>query len=177
MAESTHPPNDATNQIDLNNVTGKDIDDLLNEIDKNEVSVTLISSTLGLFSFFPQLCICLMKNKYDIDEDNDNMNELPNAKHIYPTPKDIDDELSWKQITKEIGNGNMTFIKGIITSNDIDINAQNPENGKTLLIYSVIIGNIDLVNIICNFGADVHIKDHDEMDAFDYTEKNMDNIK
>ena len=83
----------------------------------------------------------------------------------------INDELTWPQITDEIGKGNIGFIKGIISSNDVDINAKNPENGKTLLIYSVIIGNIDLVNIVCNFGADVHLKDDDDMDALDYAIK------
>ena len=78
---------------------------------------------------------------------------------------EIEDEVKWTKITKEIGKGNIGFIKGLISSNDIDINAKNPENGKTLLIYSVIMGNIDLVNVVCNFGADVHIKDNDGMDA------------
>ena len=88
-----------------------------------------------------------------------------------PAETTADGDLTWTEITKEIGKGNTTFVKTIITSNDIDINAQNPENGKTLLIYAVIIGNIDLVNIICNFGADVHVKDNDDMDALDYAEK------
>ena len=87
------------------------------------------------------------------------------------TLDEINDELTWPKITAEIGKGNTTFIKTIITSNDVDINAQNPENGKTLLIYAVIIGNIDLINIMCNFGADVHLKDEDDMDALDYAEK------
>ena len=39
------------------------------------------------------------------------------------------------------------------------------------MIYSVIIGNIDLVNVVCNFGADAHIKDNDDMDALDYARK------
>ena len=91
-------------------------------------------------------------------DDNKNENELEN-------------DLTWPQITEAIGKGDIGFIKKIITSNDININAKNPENGRSLLIYAVIIGNSDLVNVACNFGADVHLKDNDDMDALDYATK------
>eukprot|EP01083_Nonionella_stella_P110901 324893_1 len=42
---------------------------------------------------------------------------------------------------------------------------------KTLLIYAVIIGSEELVRVICNFGADVHITDQEEFDALDYAIK------
>eukprot|EP01084_Bolivina_argentea_P159114 277143_1 len=61
--------------------------------------------------------------------------------------------VNWNEIVNQIRNINLNFIKNLITSNDVDINAQNPKNGKTLLIYGVIIGNIDLVKLTCNFGA------------------------
>ena len=92
-------------------------------------------------------------------------------KVINTNENELDNDLTWPQILEEIGKANVAFIKGIITSNDIDINAKNPENGKTLLHYAVIIGNIDLVNVICNFGADVHLKDNDSMNALDYATK------
>eukprot|EP01084_Bolivina_argentea_P143362 251785_1 len=79
--------------------------------------------------------------------------------------------VNWDDILKQIGNGNVNFIKNLITANDININSKNPMNGKTLLIYSVIRGDIDLVRVICNFGADVHIVDDHEMDALDYAIK------
>ena len=100
------------------------------------------------------------KNKYHEDGIN-------NAK----SHNRINDELTWERITKEIGKGNTSFIKTIITSNDININAQNPRGGKTLLIYAVIVGNMEMINTMCNFGADVHVKDHDNLDALDYAEK------
>eukprot|EP01084_Bolivina_argentea_P101972 182749_1 len=78
------------------------------------------------------------------------------------------DEIDWKQILKAIRDGNIYFITNLITSNEININEQNPENGKTLLIYSVIIGNVDLVKIMCNFGSNVYIKDDQDKTALDY---------
>ena len=74
----------------------------------------------------------------------------------------------WNQILHEIGDINVPYIKNLITSNEITINSHHPLTGKTLLIYAVIIGNGELVKVICNFGADVHIKDNDGKDALDY---------
>merc|ERR1712228_387599 len=51
------------------------------------------------------------------------------------------------------------------------VNAQNPINGKTLLMFAVIIGNFDLVKDILNNGADVSIKDEEGLDALDYALK------
>eukprot|EP01084_Bolivina_argentea_P254524 427903_1 len=110
-------------------------------------------------------------NENDID---DILNELEqqeinnNKKSI---PVNIDNNADWNEILKQIGTGNINYIKNLITSNDIDINSQNPINGKTLLIYCVIIGNYDLCRAICNFGADVRIKDNDSKDAVDYATK------
>eukprot|EP01084_Bolivina_argentea_P040361 74597_1 len=94
----------------------------------------------------------------EIDENEEKENKLSNY-------------VNWDEIINEIRNGNLNKIKNLITSNDISINTQNPINGKTLLIYGVIIGNIDLIKVICNYGADVHIKDIDGMDALDYAIK------
>eukprot|EP01083_Nonionella_stella_P176620 618486_1 len=66
---------------------------------------------------------------------------------------------------------NVSFIKNLISSKQIAVNSQNPLTGKTLLIYAVIIGNMDLVKTVCNFGGDVHIKDDDGLDALDYAIK------
>ncbi len=48
----------------------------------------------------------------------------------------ININVNWNEILKQIGNGNINYIKNLITANDININTQNPLNGKTLLIYS-----------------------------------------
>eukprot|EP01084_Bolivina_argentea_P244645 409794_1 len=72
-----------------------------------------------------------------------------------------DDNIDWDEILQKITNGNIAYIKKLISSNEIEINAQNPINGMTLLMYSVVIGNLDLVSFICNFGGDVHICDND----------------
>eukprot|EP01084_Bolivina_argentea_P209838 357363_1 len=88
----------------------------------------------------------------------------------------INNDINWENLLNEMRNGNIGFIKNLITSKDIDINAQNPSNGKTILIYSVIIANIDLVRVCCNYGASVHIKDNDNLDALDYS-NNFGNYK
>eukprot|EP01084_Bolivina_argentea_P011978 22431_1 len=81
----------------------------------------------------------------------------------------LDDyDVNWEDITNAMRNVNIGHIKNLIMSNDIDINSQNPENGKTLLHYSVIIGNFELVQVICNFGADPHIQDNEQFDALYY---------
>eukprot|EP01084_Bolivina_argentea_P137299 241805_1 len=84
---------------------------------------------------------------------------------------DIDD-VDWDAILLEFQGGGTSYIKNLITSNEIgDINIKNPKDGKTLLTYAVIIGNRDLVNTICNFGAAVNIKDNDDMDSLDHAIK------
>eukprot|EP01084_Bolivina_argentea_P137303 241810_1 len=50
----------------------------------------------------------------------------------------------------------------------IGINEQSPFDGKTLLIYATIVGSFELVSALCNFGADVRIKDNNDFDALNY---------
>ena len=83
-------------------------------------------------------------------------------------PSVIDNHADWDKLLQEMKNGNVNYIKNLITSNDININAQNPENGQTLLIYAVIVGNFDLVKAIINFGANVKIKDNEGQDALQH---------
>eukprot|EP01083_Nonionella_stella_P307226 1079064_1 len=110
-----------------------------------------------------------------------------NPEHVQlPSGEDIDnilDEIeqkeqakppnnaNWDKIVQQTRIKNIGFIKNLFLSKEIDVNSQNPSNGKTLLTYAVIIGDIDLVTAIINFGADLHIKDNDDMDALDYAMK------
>ena len=59
---------------------------------------------------------------------------------INKNENELENDLTWQQIKEAIGKGEIGFTKKIITSNDININAKNPENGRSLLIYSLIIG-------------------------------------
>merc|ERR1712228_916179 len=70
-----------------------------------------------------------------------------------------------------MGERDANFIKNLVNSKQISVNAQHPENGRTLLMFSVIIGNFDLVKAICNAGSNVSIKDEDGLDALDYAIK------
>ena len=78
------------------------------------------------------------------------------------------ESVNWNEIIDHMKTGEINYIKNLITSSKININAQNPENGMTLLLYAIVIGNYDLVKAICNFGADVSIKDNDGDDAIKY---------
>eukprot|EP01083_Nonionella_stella_P238541 835820_1 len=82
-----------------------------------------------------------------------------------------ENDIEWQDILDAIRSNNANFIKNLISSKQIAVNSQNPSTGKTVLIYAVIIGNMDLVRTVCNFGGDVHIKDHDGLDALDYAIK------
>eukprot|EP01084_Bolivina_argentea_P191988 329670_1 len=92
------------------------------------------------------------------------LDEIQNHEHQQEKQK----ELKWKEIQSQIREKNTSYIKQLIISKEIDVNAQNPVDDKTLLIYAVIIGDLDLVTSICNFGADVHLQDSDKLDALDY---------
>ena len=113
-------------------------------------------------------------NASDIDHFLDEIDKIDNQqpqKHGNIQPSlhgNNDNDINWDQILHEIGNINVPYIKNIITSKQITTNSHHPETGKTLLIYAVIIGNEELVKVICNFGADVHVKDNENMDAVDY---------
>ena len=57
---------------------------------------------------------------------------------------DAEPDADWDRILQEIKSKNTAYVKELISSRDIGVNAQHPQNGKTLLIYAVIIGNLDL---------------------------------
>ena len=102
----------------------------------------------------------------DIDDILDEIDE--NERKIVSKKLEPSINVDWNKIMEQMQMGNANYIKNLITSRDININTQNPENGLTLLHYAIIIGNYDLVKILCNFGADVSIKDNDGDDPFKY---------
>eukprot|EP01084_Bolivina_argentea_P062673 114623_1 len=79
--------------------------------------------------------------------------------------------VNWHEILVAIKNNKVSYIKNLISSNDIDINEKNPSNGMTLLMYSVIIGNMDLIKLLINYGADVTVKDNDNQSALEFSLK------
>eukprot|EP01083_Nonionella_stella_P238539 835815_1 len=102
---------------------------------------------------------------------DDILNEIEeNEKKQNLNPMDEND-IEWQDILNAIRTKNVNFIKNLISSKQIAVNSQHPLTGKTILIYGVIIGHMNLVKTVCNFGGDVHIKDHDGLDALDYAIK------
>merc|ERR1712228_1030124 len=104
------------------------------------------------------------KNESNVDEieENEKKHDM-NAENEY--------NVDWNEIINALKQKNTNYIKTLISSKEIGVNSKNPSNGQTLLIYAVIIGNFDLVKAICNFGADVSIKDEEGLDALDYALK------
>eukprot|EP00485_Elphidium_margaritaceum_P004960 CAMPEP_0202691088 /NCGR_PEP_ID=MMETSP1385-20130828/5900_1 /ASSEMBLY_ACC=CAM_ASM_000861 /TAXON_ID=933848 /ORGANISM="Elphidium margaritaceum" /LENGTH=1286 /DNA_ID=CAMNT_0049346437 /DNA_START=228 /DNA_END=4088 /DNA_ORIENTATION=- len=104
-------------------------------------------------------------------ETTDAQEQEPAVPQVLRQPTTAAADVDWDMILKAIQEHKSTLIKNMITAKNIGINAQNPENGKTLLIYAVIVGDIDLVRTICNFGADVKVQDNEKMDALQYAMK------
>eukprot|EP01084_Bolivina_argentea_P143361 251783_1 len=72
---------------------------------------------------------------YNEKNNNNENKQKQDEKQIY------DNDFDWDIILKELKLKNTNYIKNLITSKAIDINEQNPLDGRTLLIYSVIIGS------------------------------------
>eukprot|EP01083_Nonionella_stella_P218413 783240_1 len=81
--------------------------------------------------------------------------------------------VNWDEILRHMRDGDTNYIKTLISSREIDINTQNESDGSgmTLLMFAVVIGNMDLVKAICNGGADVHMKDNSGQTAFEWAFK------
>eukprot|EP01084_Bolivina_argentea_P143360 251780_1 len=73
--------------------------------------------------------------RYNEKNNNNENKQKQDEKQIY------DNDFDWDIILKELKLKNTNYIKNLITSKAIDINEQNPLDGRTLLIYSVIIGS------------------------------------
>ena len=73
-----------------------------------------------------------------------------------------------KSSSKKARQENVNMIKKIIKDKDIDINTQNPRDGTTLIIHSIIIGDFDLFQLLLKNGADWTIADYDGDDCIDY---------
>eukprot|EP01084_Bolivina_argentea_P235154 395783_1 len=102
-----------------------------------------------------------------LDELEENEKKQSNVANVNAN----DDDIEWHDILNGIRSKNVNYIKNLISSKQLAVNSRNPLTGKTVLIYAVIIGNMDLVKTVCNFGGDVHIKDDDGLDALDYAIK------
>eukprot|EP01084_Bolivina_argentea_P255859 430503_1 len=120
-------------------------------------------------SIAPEAMVNILPNEIDsiLDEIEENENKI----ELKQDNNNDDNKVNWDEILDAIRRGNIGYIKNLIMSNEININSQNPLNGKTLLMYTVIVGNIELLKVICNFGAVVHIKDNDGDDALMYAIK------
>ena len=75
----------------------------------------------------------------EIDKNEEKI-QTSNTKH-----EDTRHKVLWDEIITKMQSGDTNYIKNLITSKDININASNPENGMTLLHYAIVIGNYDLV--------------------------------
>merc|ERR1712228_540467 len=112
------------------------------------------------------------EKKHNVKQKNEsNVDEIEENEKKYDMNAKKEDHVDWNKITNALRAKNTNYIKTLISSKEIGVNSKNPNNGQTLLIYAVIIGNFDLVKAICNFGANVSIKDKEGLDALDYALK------
>eukprot|EP01083_Nonionella_stella_P143988 448634_1 len=107
----------------------------------------------------------------DPDEIDSILDELEENEKKQSNLNQNQNDIAWQDILYAIRSKNVNVIKNLISSKQIAVNTQNPLTGKTVLIYAVIIGNMNLVQTVCNFGGDVLIKDNDGLDALDYAIK------
>eukprot|EP01084_Bolivina_argentea_P185585 320024_1 len=115
----------------------------------------------------------LLTNSTQHDHESDetiSVNEIDEILDEIEARKEEKDAINieWNQILNELKMKNFNFVKNLMTSKKIDINEQNPFDGKTILIYAVIIGSLELVTVICNYGGDVRVVDNDGLTALEY---------
>ena len=138
-------------------VSDQEFDTMLNEIDENEQKSEYEDSQNELEEE--------MEIKFDDDDDdmdppslsNEEINKIDTVflldeiaenekKYELNRVKSTDDDnVDWNEIMDALRAKNTNFIKNKLSSKQIGVNAQNPDNGKTLLIYAVVIGDYDLV--------------------------------
>eukprot|EP01084_Bolivina_argentea_P280918 480512_1 len=78
--------------------------------------------------------------------------------------------IDWDHVRSKIMNGQITYIKSLVSSNTVNIDEQDA-NGKTLLHFCAISGNFDMVSFLSTFGADIFIKDKLGHTALTYAKK------
>ena len=102
-------------------------------------------------------------NQIGLNEIDDILDEIDSRQE-----KGNKHDVDWKHILEELRVKNINYIKHLISSKSVDVNEQNPIDDRSLLIYSTIIGSLELVTALCNFGADTKLRDKDGMDALQY---------
>ena len=68
-------------------------------------------------------------------------------------------------------NGNINEVKSEISSNELNLNVQD-KGGYTALMYAVASGNIEVVELLLNNGADKNLKTTKDNTALYFAEKN-----
>ena len=102
-------------------------------------------------------------NKLGLNEIDNILDEIESREE-----KGNQQDVDWKHILEQLRVKNINYIKQLVSSKSINVNDCNPIDNRSLLIYSTIIGSLELVTALCNFGADTKICDNDGMDALQY---------
>eukprot|EP01083_Nonionella_stella_P095109 266932_1 len=127
--------------VDMNALSADDIDHILNEIEDTE-----------------------RKNVIEEEEQTRDEVQIQSKSIEKGYKKARPTSINWNQIYLQRDS-----ILRLVESHYIDINIQNPVDGMTLLMHSIIIGDFNLIKTICLLGADIFLKDHDGDDALDYS--------
>ena len=81
----------------------------------------------------------------EFDQILNEIDKEQNEKSIQEKNPKNEYNVDWNEIMDKIRERNTNYIKNLISSKQIGVNAQHPNNGRTLLMFAVIIGNLDLV--------------------------------
>lgn len=146
----------------LDRLNTVDIDCMLDEIDANEKKAQSTKNTHN------SATNCNKKLKKYKRKHKTKQNATTIIASSSPAPSRTNNatmvaKINWNQIYLHTQS-----IMNLVESDTIDIDIQNPSDGMTLLMHSIIIGDYDLVLKITNYGANISIQDNDGDDALDY---------
>eukprot|EP01084_Bolivina_argentea_P137297 241802_1 len=138
--------------INADGLTPDDIEDILDEIDNKQKEY----ESLHIQNNQSKPNRNIINNNKSIHKSS--FNNINNSQIQSPQYN-----INWREIYLH-----RQSILNLVEQGDININIQNPSDGMTLLMHSIIIGDYNLCVLIISYGADIFIKDNDGDDALDY---------
>eukprot|EP01083_Nonionella_stella_P224853 799987_1 len=90
--------------------------------------------------------------------------------------EEIDEEkqpkLQWGDITQRIRTNDVEYIKDLIVNARIDVNRQDNDHEKTMLMYAAEYGSYTIAELLCHYGADIDAQCRLMVDALSYARRN-----
>eukprot|EP01084_Bolivina_argentea_P175633 304113_1 len=96
----------------------------------------------------------------DILDEIDHLNEVPEYK------------FDWEDIKQRVQTNDVEFIKNLIVSQQFDVNRQDNDHQKTILMYCAEYGSLLIAELLCHYGANIDLKCRFDIDALGYARRN-----